>query len=532
MNPAPLTARYRPQTFAELAGQATLKAILSRAAAEDKIAPAYMFSGTRGVGKTTIARVFAKALNCRKAPTAEPCNACDNCRAITQGSSLEVVEIDGASNRGIDDMRKLKESVGYAPMSGRYKVFIIDEAHMLSREAFNALLKTLEEPPSGVTFILATTEPHKFPPTIVSRCQHYVFKGLSERELEAHLKKILALEKTVYEEEALRLLARRAAGSARDAISLLSQTLALGAPTLTGADTRAVLGLAGQELFFELLDRVKAGDGPGLSLLVQNILDQGLDLGFFLREMIGMWRNLFILRQAGAAAAPALDLPEADLSRWLRAAEDMELAHIHAAWQMCLEGQRRVLFNLEPAQALELLLLNLAALPRLLSLEQISVLSRKAAPQAEKKSPPPDDQAPFPLKNTEPMPEDTEPEPQEACKPLSLPGDWEGFMNFCAGQAGESGLLSVLQRARVKWREKTLLLRPQDSFTLSRLETPETASLFKNLLQRFYGRELILEILPPLDQEYARLRQELEASPVIQALQNKLGAEMIDYGPL
>ena len=152
MKNAPLTARYRPQSFAEVAGQQTIKTILSRAAAEDKVAPAYLFSGTRGVGKTTIARIFAKALNCRKAPAAEPCNECDLCRAVTQGAAIDVVEIDGASNRGIDDVRRLKEVVGYAPMDGRYKVFIIDEAHMLSRDAFNALLKTLEEPPAGVVF--------------------------------------------------------------------------------------------------------------------------------------------------------------------------------------------------------------------------------------------------------------------------------------------------------------------------------------------------------------------------------------------
>ncbi|MDR2504113.1 MAG: DNA polymerase III subunit gamma/tau, partial [Deltaproteobacteria bacterium] len=311
MNHMPLTARYRPQTFAELAGQPTLKAILSRAAAENKVAPAYLFSGTRGVGTTTIARVFAKALNCHRAPVPEPCNACDNCRAITRGSSLDVVEIDGASNRGIDDIRRLKESVGYAPMNGRYKVFIIDEAHMLSREAFNALLKTLEEPPAGVTFIMATTEPHKFPATIISRCQHYVFKRLSDAELEAHLKKLLDLEKKPYDEEAVRLLARRAAGSARDAVSLLSQVMALGGERLSGEDTRAVLGLAGQELFFNLLLAVRTGDIPALSLLLREVLDQGLDLGFFLRELTSVWRNLFMLRQAGEAALAAVDLPEA-----------------------------------------------------------------------------------------------------------------------------------------------------------------------------------------------------------------------------
>ena len=178
MNHASLAARYRPQSFADVTGQDMVKAILSRAAAEDRVAPAYLLSGTRGVGKTTIARIFAKALNCERAPTADPCNQCDSCRRIAQGGHVDVVEIDGASNRGIDDARRLREAIAYAPMEGRYKVFIIDEAHMLTRESFNALLKTLEEPPPRATFILATTEAHKFPATIVSRCQHFAFRAI------------------------------------------------------------------------------------------------------------------------------------------------------------------------------------------------------------------------------------------------------------------------------------------------------------------------------------------------------------------
>ncbi|MBA4357635.1 MAG: DNA polymerase III, subunit gamma and tau, partial [Desulfovibrio sp.] len=184
---ASLTAKYRPRLFAEVAGQDAVRAILSRAAATGKIAPAYMFSGTRGVGKTTIARIFAKALNCEQAPAPEPCNVCSMCRQATQGTAVDIIEIDAASHGGVNDVRALKEDVGYAPLEGRYKIFIIDEAHMLSTAAFNALLKTLEEPPARVTFILASTEAHKFPATILSRCQHYVFKMLPQADLAAHL---------------------------------------------------------------------------------------------------------------------------------------------------------------------------------------------------------------------------------------------------------------------------------------------------------------------------------------------------------
>ena len=372
MSHASLAARYRPQTFAEVTGQETVKAILSRAAAEDKVAPAYLLSGTRGVGKTTIARIFAKALNCVHAPTGEPCNQCEQCRRITMGNHVDVVEIDGASNRGIDDARRLREAIAYAPMEGRYKVFIIDEAHMLTRESFNALLKTLEEPPPRAAFILATTEAHKFPITIVSRCQHFIFKAIPEAELVAHLTRVLNKEGIPFEENAVRLLARRAAGSVRDSMSLLGQTLALGGDHLTEASTRSVLGLAGQELYERLLSALKAQDCLAVAALTQELLERGVDLGFFLRELTTLWRNLFLIRQAGAAATAALDMPDAEKQRLLDLAPQFDPAYIHAAWQMVLESQRQVLTSLEPSAALELLLLNLALLPRLVSLETLS----------------------------------------------------------------------------------------------------------------------------------------------------------------
>ncbi|QJT10523.1 DNA polymerase III subunit gamma/tau [Oceanidesulfovibrio marinus] len=372
-----LTAKYRPQRFDEVAGQETVKAVLSRAALEDRIAPAYLFSGTRGVGKTTLARIFAKAVNCVNAPTAEPCNECVHCRQITQGAAVDVIEIDGASNRGIDDARRLREDIGYAPMECRYKVFIIDEAHMLTKEAFNALLKTLEEPPPNVTFVLATTESHKFPATIISRCQHFVFKRLPAPRLMDHLRAILDKESVEYEEAALALIAKRAAGSVRDSMSLMGQVIALGSGPLRSEDVRSVLGLAGQEIYFELLESIHGQDPVGVSRVLGQILDQGLDLGFFLRELVTVWRTLFLLKQSGEAAIPLLDLAEEEAAGWMEWAQKLELAHIHAAWQMTLEGQRRVLTSLEPALALELLLVNLAFLPRLVPLENLP-----AAPSA------------------------------------------------------------------------------------------------------------------------------------------------------
>lgn len=366
-----LATRYRPQIFADVAGQQLVTSVLSRAAAEDRLAPAYLLSGTRGVGKTTIARILAKALNCTHAPTAEPCNQCDQCRKITQGNHVDVTEIDGASNNSVEDARALRENIGYAPMEGRYKVFIIDEAHMLSRSAFNALLKTLEEPPPRVVFIFATTEAHKFPITIVSRCQHFIFKRVPEAGLMAHLDKVLRAENIPFDESAVRLIARRAAGSVRDAMSLLGQTLALGGDELSADATRSVLGLAGQDLFVRLLEALIAQDCLSTSQLLRDMLDQGVDIGFFLRELTSLWRTLFLIRQAGEAILPVLDLPEDEAKQWCALAPRLSLTHIHAAWQMVLDAQRRVIHSPEPAAALELLLLNIAMLPRLLPLEHM-----------------------------------------------------------------------------------------------------------------------------------------------------------------
>ncbi len=580
MSHVALTAKYRPQTFAQMAGQESIKAILSRAALERKVAPAYLFSGTRGVGKTTLARVFAKALNCRRAPAQEPCNQCDQCRAITLGSAVDVVEIDGASNRGIDDVRRLKEVVGYAPMEGAYKIFIIDEAHMLSREAFNALLKTLEEPPAGVTFIMATTEPHKFPATIVSRCQHYVFKPLSENALTEHLRNILAREGIEYEESALRLIARRGAGSARDAMSILGQVLALGDDKLFEDSARKLLGLVGQEGFMRMLAAFRDGDSLTVSVILQEMLAQGLDMGFFLRELASLWRNLFLLRQSGEAALSVVELPEQEAKNCLKAAQDFSLQHIHACWQMTLEGQRRVLDCLEPALALELLLLNIAMLPRLLSLEHLSALGRKSAPPApaginsgggpvpqkagaageEKGRMGKAGSSSFLAQEAAASAETGETFAQEDRladenrdglfpfrENASSAGEekafvtegmdgfcWEAVRKACAEGETPSWLLPLLCRAQGQIRGEKLLLVAQDEFTAERLCDPETQGFIQSLIKTLYGAVPLLIIEKPniVRKSREELKAELMQHPLIQEAQNYLGAFVIDFGQL
>ncbi|MDD6087987.1 MAG: DNA polymerase III subunit gamma/tau [Desulfovibrionaceae bacterium] len=372
MNYASLAVKYRPQTFAEVTGQDSVKAALSRAAAEDRVAAAYLLSGTRGVGKTTLARIFAKALNCEHAPAAEPCNSCEACRRIMQGIHVDVIEMDGASQRGIDDARELRERVLYAPMEGRYKVVIIDEAHMLSREAFNALLKTIEEPPARTTFIFASTEAHKFPITILSRCQHFVLKSLPEKELETHLISVLKKENVEFEPAAVRLIARKGSGSVRDSMSLLGQILSLSGGSLTESESRSILGLISQELYEAIIRAVLNQDCAAVSKCVSALFESGADIGFFLQEMGRLWRNLFLIRQSEGIDASLLNLSEEDFLRFSELARRFSPDFIHAAWQMVLEQQKNIRVAPDPAAALELFLLQLTLLPRLLSLETFS----------------------------------------------------------------------------------------------------------------------------------------------------------------
>lgn len=518
-----LTAKYRPQTFAQVVGQEEIRAVLSRAAALDRIAAAYLFSGTRGVGKTTLARIFAKSVNCQTAPTPEPCNQCRHCRQITSGSAVDVAEIDGASNRGIEQARRLKEDVGYAPMEGRYKIIIIDEAHMLTKEAFNALLKTLEEPPPGVIFIMATTEPQKFPATIVSRCQHYVFKRLTQAQLEAHLRHVLELEGRSFEPAATALLARRAAGSVRDGMSLLEQILTISDGGLRLEDVRRVLGLAGGELFQRLIVAIRDQDCVAVSDVLRVLLDQGLDLGFFLRELAELWRNLFLLRQAGEKVLPILGLPDEEARVWLAEAAALSPTHIHAAWQLTLEGQRQVLTSLEPAQTLEMLLLNLAYLPQLLPLEHLAapgtdrdsqatgLAGGMIAPVRAKSSTPPRFMPAKAKSRASPPPATlkatSSADPSSTGSSTgSIGGEferlrknftWAGFLEHYDALCKKSeACLPGLRQVNAEQQGDELTLRCPTRFQYEGLQAPQKWHRLEQLLREYFGPALRINLLP------------------------------------
>ena len=580
-----LTVKYRPQLFSEVVGQDTVRAILSRAAQTDAIAPAYMFSGTRGVGKTTLARILAKAVNCENGPAAEPCNECRHCRRIQTGSAVDVLEIDAASNTGVDNIRSLKEDVGYAPMECRYKVFIIDEAHMLSKSAFNALLKTLEEPPGRVTFIMATTEPHKFPPTIISRCQHYIFQRLTQKEIADHLAGLLEKEGIEYDPAAVRLIARRGAGSVRDAMSLMGQVLALGGDGLQEDGVRRVLGLAGQELFLKLMQGIYDQDCLAVTGVLSEIMDQGLDLGFFLAELTQIWRNLFLLSQAGEKAFPVLETPEEESAKWLEWSGKFSLAHVHAAWQMTLEGQQRVKNSLDPALALELLLLNLAYLPRLLPVSEapaadsgggsgggtgrhaVSGAAEQNKPRAAEEpkrdygSQKPESAGPAvpghteTPSRTEPGPRrepaqrsESEPEPEPEPEPVSGrdpepepesqqgrgPRDWRGFLEFCASRAEQAGLNGMLKNLSGEYKDGRLVIESVNGFIVDKLEKGDAAESFSGLAREYFGPDVKIEFKRAESGEKTRadLEREAREHPVVKEAMQELDAGIMGVEPL
>jgi DNA polymerase-3 subunit gamma/tau len=295
-----IARKYRPQTFSEIVGQQHVTRTLANAIQSNRVAHAYIFSGVRGVGKTTAARILAKALNCAKGPTAEPDNTCDSCREISAGTSLDVLEIDAASNRGIDQIRELREMVRYAPAASRYKVVILDEAHQLTDEASNALLKTLEEPPERVVFILATTQPEDLVDTIKSRAQLFQFRSLTFQEIAGQIEHIAKAENLKIDSGAIAVLARAAEGSLRDGLSLLEQAMAYGGDTITDAQVRELLGVVAESVLDDLIEAIAAQSSEKALSLVHRLIADGQNLQHFCREAIRHFRNLLVARVCGA----------------------------------------------------------------------------------------------------------------------------------------------------------------------------------------------------------------------------------------
>ncbi len=347
--------KFRPGTFDDVIGQPHVVQTLMNSIATKRIAHAFLFSGTRGVGKTTIARILAKALNCEQGPTGTPCNSCANCQEITQGTSVDVVEIDGASNTSVDDVREIRENVKFTPFRGQYRVYIIDEVHMLSNSAFNALLKTLEEPPAHVVFIFATTEIHKIPATILSRCQHYNFRRISKAEIVQRLRHVAGQDGLTIEDRSLMALARASEGSMRDGLSLLDQIIAFGGKTIRHQDLEALLGAVPQERVRAMIEAVIEQNSPKALQVVAGLLDQGHDVRAYCADLVEYVRNMLVAAvvPSGPDLRGLIEASEEDLAQLVRDAARFTVEQLQELFRMYTAAEDSLRTSAHPRFVLE-----------------------------------------------------------------------------------------------------------------------------------------------------------------------------------
>ncbi|MHB1425132.1 MAG: DNA polymerase III subunit gamma/tau [Gemmataceae bacterium] len=488
-----LARRYRPQTFLDIIGQEPVARALANALKSNRVAHAYLFTGARGVGKTSTARILAKALNCEHGPTATPCGQCDICKNIAAGEEVDVLEIDGASNRRIDEIRDIRNNVQYRPSRARYKIYIIDEVHMLTKEAFNALLKTLEEPPPHVKFIFATTEVEKVPITILSRCQRFDFAGIAVPRIVEHLRGIVQREGMQADEEALELVARRAGGSMRDAQSLLDQLLAFGGERLTTDQVHALLGTAGDERIVALAEAVLAHEVKQALDLLDEAVVTGLQLGELLDQMISYWRDLMVVHCAGVEGRD-LSVPSRHRETLLRQAKALNLDAILAGLDI-LSATKGQLKNSNHGRTLvEMALVRLGRLENLVALPQLVRLLHQqrggpaAAAPAASVAPPEGVKKKLP---------DSAPEngaaPRQPLTPENLPEKWAQTLRKVSGMLGRS-----LEKGGVPaiFAPNSLVLRFPLEYNQHQeyCQEPSRSALVEDALRELTGQSWILRI--------------------------------------
>ena len=487
--------RWRPQRFSEVVDQRLVVETLRRAVAQGKLAHAYLFSGQRGVGKTSVARILARAANCLAPQDGEPCNECENCRRILSGRSLNVVEIDGASNRGIDQIRKLREEVSYVPAGARYKVYIIDEVHMLTGEAFNALLKTLEEPPPHVIFIFATTEPHKVPPTVLSRCQAFEFSPIPERLIQEKVLEIAQEEGIELEEEAAELIARRAGGSLRDAEVLLEQ-LAHGG-RVTAEQVVELLGLPNLAEVDGFLSALIEKDAKAALETVEDLASRGRDLGLFLEEAAARARDRII---------------------------DGDTRFIPLARRL-LELRAELTRAISQRLHLEVEILSLCGPPK------------GSAMKAKETGRKPQETAPQPSVKAEPTP--LEPKPVQAEKPASPKTEGEAAQSkedpwnamLAAMLEERASVAAFLAPAKAELTDGVLTVRlPEECrFHYESLLEPDVRAYVEEMAQRFFGALLALDIRWEGKEDEGPSLEE-RAQLVAKTLEGKIIKEETDAG--
>jgi DNA polymerase-3 subunit gamma/tau len=532
-----LARKWRPQTFEEIIGQDHVTTTLRNAIRAGRIAHAYLFAGPRGVGKTTAARILAKAVNCEKGPTEHPCNQCSSCLEITASRSMDVSEIDGASNRGIDEIRDLRESVQYSPAQGRRRVYIIDEVHMLTKEAFNALLKTLEEPPAHAMFIFATTEAGKVPMTILSRCQRFDFRRIATADMVAHLRGMLQPEGIEADEESLFLVAQKAEGSLRDAISLLDQLISYGGRSISAGDVRSVLGLVDASLYFRAVELARSGDAAGALAMVDDLSSGGYELQEFVLGLLGHLRRLLYI-SCGAGEIALAAAPPEERSRYAQQSAGMDSRDLMRMIRLLAEAEASMRRSPQPRLILELAYARLCTMDATVRIE--GLLSRLdgagggggAGPAASAGKKPS-------IESTTP------PGPPEAAGVTQGGQDMEAlWSNLLAEVKGVNMILGTcLETARpVGVRDGNLVLGfsgPQASFSMAKMENKQLVCLVEEQAARLWGCRLRVvcqlegaDKEAPLkrasrEDEVERRRQEAQSSPLISKFMKAVDGEVL-----
>ncbi|MFC1654203.1 DNA polymerase III subunit gamma/tau [Myxococcota bacterium] len=448
-----LARKWRPASFDEVIGQEGVVRTLENAISMDRVAHAYLFCGARGVGKTSVARILAKALNCEEGPTPKPDNSCTSCTEITRGVSPDVFEIDGASNTGVDDVRSLRENSQYLPARSRFKIYIIDEVHMLSTSAFNALLKTLEEPPRHVKFIFATTEPHKIPLTVLSRCQRFDFKRIPSDVILEQMKKILAKEKAEIELEGIQAIAREAAGSMRDALSLTDQVLAFGGEQITAEQVYEALGLAQSGLFSEVIQQVVDNRPDQLMQLVEKLFDEGHDLKRFLEGLLWHVRHLILYRSLEDPDS-LVSVLEEERNRLREQAQCAEALRWHQIFDVLARALDELGRSPYPRLVVETALLRLSAIEPLVAVDDLFQQVQRLASRMESGekispgSPKREKYVEAFQKRVPPQKKADQPAPAKKSSPADsrFPKGWQDLVAFVSKKKPSIG--SVLNHAR------------------------------------------------------------------------------------
>ena len=448
-----LARKWRPQRFEEVIGQPHLIQTLRNAISAGRLAHAYLFSGPRGVGKTSVARILAKALNCQQGPSPTPCNECESCREITEATALDVLEIDGASNRGINEIRELRENIRYLPSKSPYKIYIIDEVHMLTPEAFNALLKTLEEPPAHVVFIFATTEAHRVPMTILSRCQRFDFRRLAVSAIVETLRRIAEDEGIRISDTSLRVLARQAEGSMRDAESLLEQMIVFSGKEIADASLLEVLGVIDRQALLDTATALLSGNATRCLEIVERLSVHGHDLRRFCQELAVHFRDLLVVKIC-ESPEELVDLTAGEVAELKEQAERVSSATLQQFLHFLMRGEEEIRKASNPKLVMEMTLLRLIQLPRLMEIDRLIVqvrqleerLSRGAEPAAPQ---PPQDREEEQGAEVTPY---MEPPPEEPPEPPGVAETPRGSWNDLVARIREQkpALAGTLERVKVR----------------------------------------------------------------------------------